>query len=881
MLDKIRTPVFWAKAEADSQQYHPLIAHSGDVAAVMAALLRPDGVIVDRLVAATGDPDSSRDAIRRVLTYLAAIHDAGKANHGFQDKAGPLAKPDRIWGSKGHVLPLVETFDARLHMDAWRGLVRGFPWSQGELGDMLLTAVCHHGRPVEARGTPIRDQLAALWVYDARSRRDPLAEIGRIADVAREWAEIPAEGWQSEPFPWTSAVSHLFAGLLVTADWVGSSPAIFPFNPSADRDPEAYWRNVSPVADEAVRGIGLQPPRRRVHVHGAALYRMAFPGVFGSGATPTQLQHLMVDVALPTPGSRIFIESDTGSGKTEAVLALYARLRDAGQAAGLLFALPTRATASAMFERIQDCLASLHPGSTVPNVALAMGGTSALRADRDSPLDREGRVHDEETPGALRSWASEHAKRFFAAEVVVGTVDQVLLAGLPVRHAHHRLALLSRHLLVVDELHSYDRYMTEVLRRVSDFHSACGGTSAFLSATLSSTARHRLVGEADPNSLGEAKVVPYPAVFIRSATHWTQHSADSAGPEVEVRWGLASLEAGLDEAVRLARDGARVCILRNTVKEARATFDHLLTEAPMLLWGPRAGPGGAPMHSRYAPADRDALDRALMTSFGKNSSDEGLILVSTQVVEQSLDLDFDWMLTDLAPIDVLLQRAGRVHRHDRARRPAAASFPTLWVHAPPDGFAPRIAYRGPHGWGTVYPDLLDLELTRRTIDSVRSILLPSMARILIEGVYHEEARQRFVERHPEWSPVETESSGREVGEAIHGSMAALDFDRSYNDLASRFRQATDENIRTRIGDDRLVVELDRPVQAWFAPDAKATEMTLPLRVLRRADLDNVDDIRAEWLRDTSEGPVFQLGRLTLRYSPTGWDWWADPKAPGS
>lgn len=867
------TAVFWAKTQTKPPSYHPLIAHSADVAAVMRALTGPGTAAFDRIVVASMGDETAGNAMRCVLTYLAGIHDIGKANHGFQDKAGPLAHPGTPrWVSRGHVQPLVDTLASRVHSDAWKQLLRGLPWRPEELGDMLHTAVTHHGRPVEGRHGTVRDALAALWTPDPRTGRDPLAEVDRIATAARRWAGVPSEGWASEPFPWTPTLSHMFAGLLVTADWIGSSPSIFPFRPDSEEDIDAYWTEASERAERALRQIGLRPPERRIGVTGPDIYRSAFPNVFGSGAPPTDLQLYLATAELPPPGSRIFVESDTGSGKTEAVLALYARLREAGRADGLVFALPTRATASAMRERIEACLESLHPGDVAPTVALAMGGESSQAGEAAAlPID-EGDIYDEDGDRGLREWASENAKRFFAAEVVVGTVDQLLLAGLPVRHAHHRLGLLARHFIVVDELHSYDRYMSEVLRQVCDFHAAVGGTSAFLSATLSSTARHQIVGEVDPSTLEEARAAPYPAVSIRSPKRWSSHDLTGSTDPRELRWGTGSLEEGLQQATHLARRGARVCILRNTVREARATFAELEEIAADLLWRPQADARPACVHSRYIGPDRKQLDRALLHSFGKHSTATGTILVSTQIVEQSLDVDFDWMLTDLAPIDVLLQRAGRIHRHARSSRPGSPPIATLFVHAPDNGFEPRTRYRGPHGWGTVYRGLMDLELTRRTIESRGSIELPNDARSLIEGVYHAEAREQMVAEEPEWDPVEVEETGEAQAARFHGGMAALDFTCTYMGLAERFKGAENEKIRTRIGDDRLTVHLDRPVVAWHAPRGESGEVALALRQIHQADLDPGGALTAMWVEDTDQGPIFQLGRLTLRYGPTGWHW---------
>ena len=870
-LSEFSSTPFWAKTGAAPEDYHPLIAHSADVAAVMEALVQPPGVFHKRLVAVAGASQADPGALVTVLTYLAAIHDIGKAQNGFQDRGGPLAEDGRTpWVAGGHVRPLVDTVTARVHLGEWLHLLRGLPWDEEELPDMLLTAVCHHGRPWPDRMKFPRNRLGELWDRDPRTGREPLKHIRLIGNAARRWTGFPEAGWDHPPFQWTAALANLFAGLLVTADWIGSSRSIFDFDRSSEQDPDGYWESTRSRARDATRHIGLRPPHRTMSTTGGSLYREAFPQVFTEGVTPTPLQELLATIDLPAPGSRLVVESETGSGKTEAILALYARLRDAGRVEGLVFALPTRATASSILERLQKYLDSLQPGDPRPTLALAMGG-AAVDPDRErTPLPSEGRRYDEAGGSGLRQWASENAKRFFAAEIVVGTVDQVLLAGLPVRHAHHRLGLLARHLLVVDELHSYDRYMTTILRSLVDLMCDTGGVTAFLSATLSSEALHRLTGEDDPTTLQQATEAEYPSVSVHSQATWTHYPAGKTHRSREVRWALGSLSDGLERAIEVASDGGRVCILRNTVREARETAATLSERAPALLWRPPGVDQGIPVHSRYIAPDRQTLDNCINEDFGKGSTTSGTILISTQIVEQSLDLDFDWMLTDLAPVDVLLQRVGRVHRHPRPTRPDAARHPMLFVHEPVDGLPPRPGYKGQSGWGTVYGEILDLELTRRTIERHPTIEIPQMSRALIEAVYHREARANFVATEPAWEAVERRETGEGIAEFIHGRQAALDFKQTYMNLADRFVDADEERIRTRIGDDRVSVALDPSVPAWYASGDSASEVALSARDVGRTGLDRQEELIARGVEATNDSPRFELGRLWLTYHRDGW-----------
>ncbi len=861
---------FWAKAGPDG--YHPLIGHSADVAAVFCELVKEGSNARRRLEQLARAPDG--ELLAQSLAYYAALHDLGKANHGFQDKAGPWSRPDRAvdWQVSGHVAPVIGSFTADASFKRMvAGLLEPVPIAQDLALEIFLTSVCHHGQPLDTSGRTLHpSRWSAIWAPDKVSGRDPIAEIQRLAAFALEISGLPSDVGRNQT-PWNDDVSNLFAGLLTTADWLGSHATWFEFSPEADEDPIAYWARARRQAREAVRAVGLASAPPRFSSVGSARYAELFPTVFQRSA-PTRLQELGATIELPAPGCRLVIESDTGSGKTEAILALYSRLREAERVDGLVFALPTRATATAMHERILEALPHLSASCSRPTVSLAMGGQSG----GDGGAKDAARLYPDDIDRLCYRWASLNSKTFFGAEIVVGTVDQVLLAGLPVKHAHLRLALLGRHLIVVDEIHSCDRYMNRILTNVVDFHSRAGGVTAFLSATLSRGARMGLIGATDVSSEADAVAVPYPAISIKDAEEedWVTHPAPSSRPTKHVRWELSDETTGLRRAVQLAGKGGRVCILRNTVKDALRTTSWLNAEAPELTWKPvQSVDHRPPYHSRYSAPDRRMLDHAALRDFGKKAGRDGAgtILVSTQVVEQSLDVDFDWMMLDLAPIDVVLQRIGRLHRHDRTDRPDDMAEPKVLIQAPMEMFEPRAGTPGPHGWGTVYPSWLDLELTRQLITTQSTIRIPELNRDLIEAVYHADARARFVFSHPAWSGAADHDEGVKLGREAHAHMAALQLDRSYPKQAPQFRQAREEKIRTRLGDDRIEVRLSDPVSAWYAVGESSHSVALALPQLARAGVEDFVDVVAQRVSDKDGAFNYQVGKTgALQYTPFGW-----------
>lgn len=868
-------PLFWAKYDEQTGNYHSLKAHSADVAAVMCELVGPHAMLARRLAAAAG-VEQLGNADRSLAVFLAALHDLGKTNHAFQGRLDP-AQRRQFGGRRGHVKIVFESLRYAPLKTAILEIARAFGSDPDSNLELLAAAIAHHGRPWGHR--PRSANNAALWAPDAVSGRNPIAFIRELTRWAHKWSGIDAKE-DFHPGLWNARFTHLFAGVVTLADWIGSTETAFPYEPEADDDLAAYWQTARDHARIACQRIGICPATRATVVSGQPLLRRVFPHVFPENE-PTPLQAHVAEMDLPEPGARLLIESETGSGKTEAALTLYARLRAAGNVGGLMFALPTRATGRAMYDRVVASLKGIYDDGPTPSTALAIGGLPTPGTDplllaqprlAPGPEDRE-----------VVQWASSHSKKFLAAEIVVGTIDQALLAALLVKHAHLRLAGLSRHLLVVDELHSYDRYMLEILGRLLDFHSALGGISLFMSATMSGALRNRFaIRDSSVEEHSVAVRRPYPVLSITqpAAPGWKDvpmASLRDRAPKA-VRWRGCAANEGLGAAVQAARSGARVCVLRNTVRDARATRDTLMKlGVEPLVWRPKEAAWPVSYHSRYTPADRSLLDVAAVERFGRGGSDAGTILVATQVVEQSLDVDFDLLVTDLAPIDVLVQRFGRLHRNaDRGpRRPQAYRRPVAWVIRPADGFSPYLdSGSSPHGWGTVYPYLGDLELTARLLAECEEIVLPRQSRELIEAVYHPEVRIKLATESKAWEKAEQEAAGIDLGQAMHGAQACIRFDETYRENAAHFSDALEAGISTRLGDDNVRVQLHEPVPNHFAEDVtKAVD--LPLNRAVRAE-DFGGDLSAPVFLQHSVGQdgfhVYQSGRLTVVYGPQGWIW---------
>ena len=257
-------------------------------------------------------------------------------------------------------------------------------------------------------------------------------------------------------------------------------------SPSATSPATTTFQQARQQARDAIRVVGLDVAEQREHFTVAP----GFPGLFPSiGGPPNAIQRAAYDTPLGEP--LVIIESETGSGKTEAALWRFARMYEAGLVDGLYFALPTRAAAVQLHQRVRNFISNLLPEQHRPPVVLAVPGY------RPGPDAEEVALQGYNSHAAGRHegdhwpWAAESSKRYLAAQIAVGTLDQAMMAALKVRHSHMRAACLGRNLLVVDEVHASDPYMRRILKSLLDAHLDAGGYALLMSATLGSVARRQ------------------------------------------------------------------------------------------------------------------------------------------------------------------------------------------------------------------------------------------------------------------------------------------------------------------------------------------------------------------------------------------------------
>jgi len=860
----------WAKLKHDQAGVAvsslSLEDHCADVAAVLEALLTKT-VMRKRLGRLLGQSCLDDTQIAR-LGFLAALHDVGKVNHGFQARA-QSSDTRKV----GHVSPFIDF----MHWDGpeKEAIVEalqletlcGWFEQDEDLIAFLLAAFCHHGEPVR----PSPNFSPRLW--RSSNDLDPIAEIRKLRKAAESW--FPGAFLEpSKPFAGATEFQHAFNGLVTLADWIGSDEQRFPHS-SDRREGIASSRK---LAQAALGQLGLTPQAARVSLDTAP---PKFTDIVPDDCSLRPIQELCASMPWTREGGLTIIEAETGSGKTEAALIVFLRLFRAGLVDGMYFALPTRTAATEIHKRITSAIKKLFANNTSrPPVILAVPGYLRVDDRIGKPLAPFDVLWDDDDRNRWRDrgWAAETPKRYLAGAVGVGTIDQVLLSALKVRHSELRATSLLRHLLVVDEVHASDTYMSRLLEEVLSHHLQAGGHALLMSATLGAAVRSRLMNgrSLPPPPLDDAKASPYPLVSVSAQGEVGREvlpepslhekcvrvqSIPYADNEVQVA------EIALDAA----QNGARVLIIRNTVHDCISTqlaLEQLAKKTDAVLFGVKGIP--APHHSRFSVADRKSLDRAIGEAFGKNSQSNGVVAVATQTVQQSLDLDADLLVSDLCPIDVLLQRVGRLHRHQDTRtsqRPASYAAPTLLVLVPeeralhplirPDGRA-----SGSHGYGTVYEDLRMIEAIWQLVEQHSIWTLPAMNRMLVEGGTHPEALSIIAESlGGRWLQHSVYLLGLQSAKRTQAGLVLIQRNHRFGD--DLFPKDLSDRIKTRLGEGDRTLKFDTSIIGPFGNDFD--QLTLPAHFAMGCDVEaTVVNVSTE-----SGRTVFGFGGTQFAYDRQG------------
>ncbi|MGO4893178.1 CRISPR-associated helicase Cas3' [Flavobacterium sp. W21_SRS_FM6] len=809
---------YWGKAKKDptngGADYHLLVYHCLDVAAVGMLLLAPEKKLTRDLADFLS---VSPKQLQNLFCFMLVLHDLGKFASAFQQlylhNNDCLLKPrcrnpydgknfrhdrmglffwDDLKTSKLTQLLDIEHLHPRLERKA--------------IYDSLMVLVnCvlgHHGQPINTKNkNEIEDfteshntEAAQLFVEQMFELLQPDIPLDKLLSV--EWrCRLEQVSWQ-------------LAGIAVLSDWIGSDNEHFKYRsePAALDD---YWQYALLTAGIALQATDLNKiPKVRPFLSIKQHY----------GYEPTPLQQWAEQVDVDDSPQLFILEDVTGAGKTEAALALTHRLMHVGAADGFYFGLPTMATSNAMFKRIATHygqMLAMEDGKQ-PSIVLAHGAREMNDLFRDAVLASKGtdqnyEKNDTTATAQCNEWLADSRKKALLAPVGVGTIDQALLAVLPRRHQSLRLLGLNRKVLIFDEVHAADEFMFELLESLLAMHLHQGGSVILLTATLSQKQRKRLVAIWH-NAAGITSCVPKQSAFplatkvsINPAIPLLEQPLKSrvdVSREVKIKF-LHKFDDCIETILNAVTQGKCVVWVRNTVNDALDAFQSIQQKL--------ANPENVLLfHSRFVLQDRKDIESRVLEIFGKYADSNirrGKILISTQVFQESLDADADLMISDICPIDDLIQRAGRLHRHTRdingKYQPDiidTRSSPELWLHAPQWQDNPQTDWLSANFINTqyVYRSPGRLWLGMRELITLGAIRMPAEARQLIEAVYGEDSYEQIPAtlRHQENTVI-----GNELSLAAKAKAQLLQWDRfGYTDQSAIGWYEDNTEISTRHSD---------------------------------------------------------------------------------
>lgn len=837
----------WAK----SDPFHLLLHHCMDVGHVAAALLNTERFANHRhlLGVAMGIEGPLPAAW---ISYVAALHDIGKCDPDFQDKVPALTNELKQAGLPFRTQPAPHF---RHEARSWSWVSDHLQSQHGWAAKVALTTAAavrgHHG---DFNVPCPHDDFVDTW---GGIRSKLASELAHAFDVPI---------WSPQSCVDYSVFGMIVSGLIVMSDWIASNPDLF--DVAGIGIPDSNYAAFSAQrASDAVSSLGLNDP-----LHFPRPARFSDVWTAPAFASPRPLQAVIEKLCLQGqlgPGLAI-IEAPMGEGKTEA--AVYLATQWMNPAAGFYVALPTGATSNQMHSRMAAFVEQFRPGAA--NELRLVHGMAWLIDDTTTrPPSQVGNDCISDAADWFRP-----AKRALLAPMGIGTIDQALMAVLHVKFGFLRLFGLAGAVLIVDEVHAYDAYMSRLLCVLLKWCAALKVPVILLSATLPENRKVDLVA-AYTGVVGVTKEshssVPYPQLTFAGMNGTIETYGDIQASSSR-RLRLAKWPGMLGNAgatARLACDltapGGCTCVIANTVGSAQRIFLELQQQSPdalILLF-----------HSRFTARNRSWIEQRVLELFDKRSLLPDIhplktvrptraILVATQVVEQSLDLDFDAMISELAPIDLLLQRAGRLHRHDRLQRPGDGQ-PHLHLLLPEMSTQPQM---GPSE--KVYARFVLLK-TLAALHGREQVLIPEQIRELIEQVYDdipnmaETCRLDSNDLHLAFDALcrDREDEKAQAGQYLIpepyppafklARMAHGSFEEEDGAASTYF------NARTRLGDNsRRVLVLHDPVHRALVFQARQ-----PSKALLRDLFLQMANIPAWWLQDAQPQPGFEA-------ISTGPDW---------
>lgn len=894
----------WGKSRGLDWPY-PLVRHLLDAAALALQLWDEFLSLGQRrhIAAGLGMADDLERA-RSLVGLCAGLHDIGKIS-GFQTYARAYDSVSAELRADTGKIGLEKLGHDVAGMEAAPTILKalGFEGDSRSAVTRRFAEVIggHHGRfcalEPERADNPAHAELLG----------GPRWAAERVAHARPVYALL---GSPAPPERFEAPAAVLVTGLVILADWLVSQ--------------EPYLRRRQQKLPKCLRDhfeesrAGAAALLQEAGLETVELDRRPFAEAYGVDGQPNALQRSLIE-ELPAAvaagaadgvGAGIaLITAAPGDGKTEAALEAERVFAEHFGTRGFAFLLPTMATSDQMYLRVSKALRRQYGEKAGLTLTHSMAWLNDAYADEELESSVEVLTGEERNRAARRRVAMRPkrwlrgSKRPLLAQYAVGTIDQALMAVLPVRHNALRLLALSGKTFVVDEAHAYDPYMQVLLGRLLNWLGAYGVPVVLLSATLPSSISERLIKEylLGAGRLGKAALrgreftVPYPGWLyvdaggvetrISEPRHEEQREVRPVSLDVRIRPVRHVAPGGACDIARLdvierelapvmTDEGGRALVVCNTVPQAQETYVRLRDRCVEL--GLEAGEVQL-LHARFPGEDREESATKITSELGRSDTRPfRRIVVATQVVEQSLDLDADVVISDLAPLALLLQRAGRCWRHEvfwrTHGRPGNADRPAWARHT-----GARLVVLDPladggsvpKAWSTVYAEALLKEtsdvLAERAGEPVR---IPHDVQDLVERVHR---RDRFDWATPDNSAAWSAFFGEELAQQSKGQSIVIrraSMVASLDALHHTKGLEDEERAATRLGADSV-----RLLCAYEHPDERLTLDPEGGKKLPCADKDGriaIEDVRAVMRRTIPVRAEWFAGREEDHPPPGDW-----------
>lgn len=680
----------WGKKDPFCSLSQHMIAVGACVSEYLMA--RSNHGLLDQLCAWMG---LSADSVICTFSYVAALHDIGKAHPSFQRFDGEESECYRVQNFRH------EQYGEMVLNRLW--VRQG--WSRRGAAFFASIIRLHH----QGKGTcELNGGLPEKWAAIHESLE------GRMRALFRPEEALP-------PFQNLDALGVCLSAVLIISDWIASSRD-FEGERFAEADDPELLQRMRERANALLRGYRLVSDESDAYPR-MQRFTELWPAISPEAMRPLQR---ISEIIADDRAMLTIIEAPMGEGKTETALYLAGRLCERFDKKGIYMALPTAATSNQMVGRVREMLGIHRSGET------RLMHSMAWLIDEQTPTKSQ---FDSEDAQSVEDWLRP-LRRGMLSENAVGTVDQAMAAATRIKYGFLRLAGLEQKVLIIDEIHAYDLFMSTIIARLLEWCRALEVPVIMLSATLQNSQKQYYMKrygvtnwEADSAyplitqvmADGHVRQSPVPGTHMRYTLHI---QTERLGGDVAMIGDLVQARA---------RNGGCICVMMNTVRQAQEVYRALKAR------GEAEGSRSTELmlfHARFTAKRRAEIEQRCLSLFGRNGvRPERMILVCTQVVEQSLDVDFDGMITQLAPMDLLLQRAGRVHRHGGRKRPAGMEQPTLDVLLPEETAAEDLEKRY-LSFGGIYPPEV-MKNTEDLLNERDTVLIPGDVRECVERAYRD------------------------------------------------------------------------------------------------------------------------------------------------